>query len=122
MNVKIFLLYCSSFTTVVLGKYDISLNGFEVLVKNSTDLNMDNIKIKRFGRNQPHVVVGEFTIYRDVGNEIEMKSEFYKRQGYEYRKTPFEMKGKFCDVTQNDKVFTPQINPYTDLPRDFAVS
>jgi hypothetical protein len=101
-----------------LGQYEISLQALEVLVPNEkTFLNLDKIKVKRFGRNQPHVGDGEIELFRDVGDDFDVVSNLYKKQGQEYRLTPFNLKGKICEALKSeDNPFTEQLWKYTDFP------
>jgi hypothetical protein len=80
-------------------------------------MDFDNIKFKRLGRNQPHVAVGTFTLSRDYGNDVEFLGEFYKKQGGEYRKTPFKINGPLCDSIKKEELILPQILKYVpDFP------
>jgi ganglioside GM2 activator len=100
-----------------IGQYDIVLQAFEQLIPNDTNyLNLDKIKIKRFGRNQPHVGDGEFEFFKDLGDDTELISYVYKKQGQEYRKTPYHMKGTVCNLLGLEDLIMPQVWKYTDLP------
>lgn len=79
-------------------------------------MNIDGLKVKRFGRNQPHVLFGDIIFLRKMGNEVQFLGELFKKQGHEYRKTPYRIKGKFCDAIVNDDVFATQIWTYSDFP------
>lgn len=97
--------------------YEISLNDFKTLFRNSTDLiNTDTMRIKRFGRNQPHVLIGEFKVLRDLGPDVVFLGYLYKRQGYEYRKTAFALNKRYCEIIETEKLFTPQLIQYIDFP------
>lgn len=108
--------------TFVSGEYDIALKDFKVLIPNDKKfLNADNLKVKRFGRNEPHVLDGYVIMYEDFDDDVEQTIELYKQQGYEYRLTPFKFKDKICTFYKNDPI-TGQIVKYTDVPSPTPVS
>jgi hypothetical protein len=102
----------------VLAQYDISFHAVDIMVPNETTfLNLDTMKVKRFSRNEPHVLNGEFKLFREFGNEIQISVEFFKSQGQEYRKTPYKLKGLICDVLNTaDQHVWGSLHVYTDFP------
>jgi hypothetical protein len=100
----------------VYAQYDITLKAFEELMPNSTVATFSKLKVKRFGRNEPHVIVGEFTFHQEIGDEIEFLGGFFKKQGEEYRRTPYKVKGRLCEALRMEDLLVPQIWHYLDLP------
>lgn len=98
------------------------MNAFDVMFPNDTSLfDMTKLKLKRLGRNQPHVIVGELVLKKDADNSIDIRCDIYKKQGQEFRKTAYSLKGKFCDLYKNDKTFLLQALKYIDIPKPFPV-
>lgn len=103
----------------MFGQIDIQLVDF-VTFPTDTHVVFDasKIKVKRFGRNSPHVMDGPLKVIKDMGNEIELIGELYERQGYEYRKSAFKAKGLFCDMFNQGKLVLNQMVAYTDIPNN----
>jgi ganglioside GM2 activator len=118
MKITVILLITLSFSRDIVAQYDIVLQALEVIVPNDKKfINFDEVKMKRFGRNQPHVLIGEFEAFKSLGNDTEFLAELYKKQGQEYRKTPYKLKGKLCEVANTEgNIFADQLWKFSDLP------
>lgn len=103
----------------VKGQYDIQLIDFVTFPPNVSILyDASKIKVKRFQRGQPHVMHGPLEVLKDMGNEITMIGELFKKQGYEYRKTAYKTNDHFCDMFKKGKFLLNQMMIYTDIPSD----
>lgn len=90
---------------------------FEVLVKNQTEfVNLDGLKLKRKARNESHKFYGEIIYFEGFRNGLQFTGEAFKKQGGEYRKTPYHMKGQFCELLEIDKVFWASFANASGLP------
>lgn len=106
-----------TFFETSIAQYEIAIQALEIMIPNeNTFCNLDKVKLKRFGRNQPHVIHGEFKLIRGISDEIGWKSVLYKKQGQEYRLTPFQIKGKTCESIKIENPFAEKIWKYVDLP------
>lgn len=76
------------------GNYHISIMEFDILVKNDDKfLNLEKLKIKRKSRNETHKLYGSFTYFKNVTEDIQLSIGLFEKQGGEYRKTPYLIKG-----------------------------
>lgn len=99
------------------AQYDIDMMAINIMVPNDTKtFNIDKVKLKRFGRNQPHVITGEVEMFVAVSDNVNVQTYVYQKQGQEYRKTPYHMKGKPCEMLKIENPITQQLWKYTDLP------
>lgn len=89
--------------------YLLEYREYTVLVKNSSFLNFDKVKLKRKSRNETHKIYGDMVLYEDLSNDIEALFELYEKQGGEYRKSVFKFKSNACDAIEMDKVFWPSL-------------
>jgi hypothetical protein len=97
--------------------YDIDLHAADPLIPNDKEYaNLDKVKVKRLGRNQPHVVIGEVELFKPFGKDVLFRTDLYKKQGQEYRKTPFHLKRNACEYFEKEDPFADQLWSYTDLP------
>lgn len=96
---------------------EVSLNHGEPMIKNDNAyLNLDNIRVKKVNRTH-HLIVGNFTLNVNQGNDYMFFATLYKKQGNEYRKTPFKMgPKKFCDFLRDEKYFYPEARTRSDFP------
>lgn len=113
-----FLVFVTIFVIVqqweqfVEANYQITVLEYDVLVKNDDKfLNMDKVKLKRKSRNETHKFYGQFTFFRTISLEDDVKValELYKKSGGEYRKTAYHVKGMQCQFVANDDVFFPSL-------------
>lgn len=103
---------------LVFANYLLTVLEFEVLVKNDTSFfNIDDFKLKRKSRNETHKFYGKVIFHQEIGDKIQFISELYKKQGGEYRKTPYHLKGSFCDLIAMDHVVWPSFSDALGLPR-----
>jgi hypothetical protein len=65
------------------------------------------LKIRRKSRGEPHKVYGDWILYQDIGPDLNFQIDLYIKQGGEYRKTVYAVKGNTCDIVASDKVFYP---------------
>lgn len=96
----------------VSANYKLTVMEYEIFVKNDTKLlNMDKIKLKRKSRNEPHKFYGEYTIFRNVTheNDLYLEAWLYQKQGGEYRKLPYHLKGIACALLDADYKFFPSM-------------
>lgn len=109
---------CSQVVIFAHGNYQVSNIEFDIFVKNDTKfMNIDKLKIKRKNRNETHKFYGSFEIYQDVTKDIHVRIEVFVKQGGEYRKTPYHVKGPFCRVIETDLVLYPSIRAAAGLPK-----
>ncbi|CAO1414374.1 unnamed protein product [Diamesa tonsa] len=96
---------------------EFSLTHGEPIVKNDNNyLNLDNVRVKKVNRTH-HLIIGNFTMYVDQGNDYEFYGLLYKKQGNEYKKTPYKVgPNKFCDFLRDEKMFYPNILATSDFP------
>lgn len=83
----------------VSASYIITLREFDVSVKNESEfLNLDKIRLKRKSHNETHKFYGQFTLFRDLTleDDVDVVGELYQKQGGEYRKLAYHVKGKLC--------------------------
>lgn len=109
----------------VSGNYQIALMEFEGIVKNATKyINTDGIKLKRKSHNTTHKFYGSIIIFDDVTkqNDLRLVVELYKKQGGEYRKTAFHLKGMGCAILEIDNVFSPSLNKATGISKNVILS
>jgi hypothetical protein len=101
----------------ICAQYQVDLQALDILISNDDEFyNLDGIKVKRFGRNQPHMFHGEMIFHKELGTDIDWSCILYKKQGQEYRQTPFKVTGNVCEVLKRPDPFTEQVWKYTDLP------
>ncbi|CAO1414366.1 unnamed protein product [Diamesa tonsa] len=96
---------------------EFSLSHGEPMVKDDQHyLNMDNLRVKKVNRTH-HLLIGNFTLYVNQGNEYEYFARLYKKQGNAYKKTPYKVgPKKFCDFLSDEKMFYPDILAASDFP------
>jgi hypothetical protein len=100
-----------------LSSYDVDLLAIEVLIPNDKEfLNLDKAKVKRLARNEPHVVVGEVELFKPFDDQLMFQSYLFKKQGQEYRKTAYHLKGVACELLKKEDPFSEQLWMYMDLP------
>lgn len=118
MKLASHLSFIISFIVLVkAGMYDVTIKDFEILVKGDTKhLNYDKLKLKRFNRTHPHVILGEMVQFETWDSRTEeFSGEIWKQQGYEFRPMPYKFKHNYCDFIENDKVFFPAMLEASDL-------
>lgn len=101
------IIICTLNNSPADGNYQISLLEYEIIKKNDTEfVNLDNLKLKRKSRNETHKIYGSFTFIQEwtSADDILFIAELYKKQGGEYRKTAYHVKGHPCILieTQQD--------------------
>ncbi|CAO1384155.1 unnamed protein product [Diamesa hyperborea] len=96
---------------------EVSLTHGEPMVKNdNTYINLDNVRVKKVNRTH-HLLIGNFTLFINQGNEYEFFALLYKKQGNEYKKTPYKVgPNKFCDFLRDEKMFYPGVLAASDFP------
>ena len=96
---------------------EISLTDGEVIIKNDERyLNMDNLRVRKVNRTH-HLIIGNFTLHVNQGNDYMFFGVLYKKQGNAYKKTPYKVgPAKFCDFLRNDKIFYPDVKASSDIP------
>lgn len=104
------------------SNYDITMKDLESFYPgDNKHVSFDKVKIKRFNRTAPHVIIGSMDLFEEWGEDIEILGELYKMQGYEYRPTPYKIKNKLCDIIRDEKVFYPTLLDVTDAPRSCPI-
>ena len=96
---------------------EFSLTHGEPIIKNDEKyLNLDNVRVRKVNRTH-HLIIGNFTMHVNQGNDYLLFGHFYKKQGNEYKKTPYKVgPKKFCDFLREETMFYPEIMPTTDFP------
>ena len=96
---------------------EFSLTHGEPIIKNDENyVNLDNVRVKKVNRTH-HLLIGNFTMHVNQGNEYEFFGVLYKKQGNEYKKTPYKIgPKKFCDFLRDEKMFYPDIQASSDFP------
>ena len=96
---------------------EVSLTHGEPMVKNDNKyINLDNVRVKKVNRTH-HLLIGNFTLFIDQGNEYEFFAILYKKQGNDYKKTPYKVgPNKFCDFLRDEKMFYPGVLAASDFP------
>lgn len=87
-------------------------------MKNDTKFfNLDKVKLQRKSRNEHHKFYGEFKLFQNWTEEVIQTVELYKKQGGEYRITPYHLKGRVCYFIEVDDTFYKSIANATGLPK-----
>lgn len=116
-GIFLFSLQFSEKLKIVDANYLVTLMEFEILVKNDTEfMNLDSVKVKRKSRNEPHKLYGSFTFHQAFTEKVEMWGQVYTKQGGEYRKTAFHLKGSACQKLDTDEGFFPSLANASGLP------
>jgi hypothetical protein len=73
-------------------------------------VDMSSLKVKKLNKTT-RGIVGNFIIKAtDVGNSMQVATQFWKKQGGEYRKLPYKLPSKnLCDFFNEDIYFIPEI-------------
>lgn len=91
-----------------------------VLIPNDrVTMNADKLRIKRVNRTHPHLLIGEFELFTDLGDDYENICYSYKKAstGNSYKRMPYKFGPvKFCEFVNNEKIFYPEIQKVSDLP------
>lgn len=92
---------------------------FDILVKKDDKfLNLNKLKIKRKSRSETHKLYGSIELFKDLTEDINIRIEFYEKQGDEYRKTPYHIKGSACQFIATDDLFYPSLSVAGGLPKN----
>ena len=96
---------------------EFSLTHGEPMIKNDERyLNLDSLRVKKVNRTH-HLIIGNLTMYVNQGNDYELYGLLYKKQGNDYKKTPYKVgPNKFCDFLRDEKMFYPEVLTVSDFP------
>ena len=108
---------CRLIIKLVTSSMEFSLTHGEAIVKNDDNyVNLDHVRVKKVNRTH-HLIIGNLTLFINQGNEYQFYGLLYKKQGNEYKKTPYKMgPKKFCDFLSGEKLFYPSIHATSDFP------
>ncbi|CAO1407379.1 unnamed protein product [Diamesa hyperborea] len=96
------------------GYLDVSVTRGEVLIGDSIYADYSQVKVKKI--NREHVLIGNATFLKEIGNDIQCKILLYKKQGGEYRLTQFKIPVKgFCDFYNTETLIVPDLENYCEL-------
>ena len=80
----------------------------EALKGDSSYFDFSNIRAKKI--NRTHVLVGNGTFFKDIGNDVQCKILLYKKQGGEYRLMSYKVPVKgFCDFWNTETLIVPDL-------------
>jgi hypothetical protein len=73
-------------------------------------VDLTNLKVKKLNKTT-RGIVGHFTVKAaDLGNNMQVAIQFWKKQGGEYRQLPYRLPSKnLCDYFNEDDIFMPEI-------------
>jgi hypothetical protein len=96
----------------------VSLTHTKPLVENDQNfLFVDKVKIKKINKTHPHVLLGEFTLFKDLSDDYELLCMTFKKAGNAYKLLPFKLgPKKFCEFLQSETLLYPEFQITTDLP------
>ena len=96
---------------------EFTLTRGEAMVKNDNHyINLDHMRVRKVNRTH-HLLIGNLTMYVNQGNDYAFFGVLYKKQGNDYKKTPYKMgPKKFCDFLREDKIFYPSLLADSDFP------
>lgn len=119
------ILFCIIIWTLsnspVNGNYQISFLEYDIIKKNDTEfVNLDNLKLKRKSRNETHKIYGSFTLFQEwtSADDILFIIELYKKQGGEYRKTAYHVKGHPCTLIETQQDLFKSLGDACGLPKE----
>ncbi|CAO1397777.1 unnamed protein product [Diamesa tonsa] len=96
------------------GYLDVSVTRGEVLIGDSIYADYSQVKVKKI--NREHVLIGNATFLKEIGNDVQCKILLYKKQGGEYRLTQFKIPVKgFCDFYNTETLIVPDLENYCEL-------
>ena len=91
-------------------------HGEPIVKKDDKYINLDNVRVRKVNRTH-HLIIGNFTMHVNQGNEYEFFAFMYIKQGNEYKKTAYKLgPKKFCDFVREEILFYPHIHATSDFP------
>lgn len=78
---------------------------------------LTKLRVKRVDR--VRCLTGPITFFKEITNDITCEVLLFKKQGGEYRQTPFKLPSKgFCDFYTNETYVVPEFKKYcADCPK-----
>ena len=103
---------------VLSSKMDVSLTHTQVLVPNDEKfINFDKLRIKKPNKTHGHMLMGEVSLNKEFGNNIQLLCLSYKKAGNDYKLLPYKVgPTNFCKFLDDEKMFYPDLQTVTDLP------
>lgn len=78
-------------------------------------MDFSGIKVRKV--NNTRVLIGEVIFKKPIGNEIMISINLLKKQGNEYKLTPYRaLPTPFCDFCMKDTYLYPDVAKNSDLP------
>lgn len=98
---------CSKQNHNTIQKHEVNAN-YEViskelvpLIKGDTEcINFDNLKMTKKSREEGQKLYGLMILHKPWTHQREVVVELYVQQGYEYRKTPYNVKKNVCELIE----------------------
>ncbi|KAG5682540.1 hypothetical protein PVAND_011887 [Polypedilum vanderplanki] len=83
----------------------------------NNEINFDGVKIKKLNKTN-FALSGSMDVTVEIDDTFELECNLYKKQGNEYKLTPFHIGPyKFCDYIQNKALAYDEILECSDLPQ-----
>lgn len=84
--------------------FDIQLDRFEQLQNDPSVVDASEIKVRKV--NKTRSIIGNMKTFVEIGNDILVQGKAYKKQGNEYRLSPYKLQPQpLCDTVINDSKF-----------------
>lgn len=95
-----------------------SLTHCKVEIPNEqTGINLDKVRIRKPNKTHGHMLMGEFTTFREFNDEIQLLCLSFKKAGNDYKLLPYKVGPKnFCEFLDGEKMLYPEFQAMTDLP------